>query len=139
MPNVRRPEDERCLLQRRRCFEETTLRVHLMVTVHRQNLAKPHILTDVRLMSVRDIGRRGRSSTRATHRRPLMALESIEEHLCFTQVRARLDDSLTSFLGILAGLCFSVHHAASPPTTSALTAGWTQMPMHARTMRPTPI
>ena len=54
-----------------------------MVTVHRQNLAKPHILTDVRLMSVRD---------------------------------ARLDDSLTGLIGNLAGLCLSVHHAASPPS-----------------------
>lgn len=87
-----------------------------MVTVHRQNLAKPHILTDVRLMSVRDIGRRGRSSSCAAHRRPFSALESIEEHLCFTQVRAGLDDSLTGILGNLAGLCLSVHHAASPPS-----------------------
>lgn len=139
MPNVRRPEDERCLLQRRPCFQETTLRVHLMVMVHRQNLAGLHILTDVRLMSVRDVGRRGRSSTPATHRRTIMTLESIEEHLCFTQVRARLDDSLTGLLGSLAGLCFSVHHAASPPTTSAPTAGWTQMCMRVRTMRATPI
>ena len=139
MPNVRRPEDERCLLQRRRCFEETTLRVHLMVTVHRQNLAKPHILTDVRRMAVLDVTGRRRAGSRGAHRRALMALESIEEHLCFTQVRARLDDSLTSFLGILAGLCFSVHHAASPPTTLSSTPGWTQMHMWVRTMRPTPI
>ena len=45
-----------------------------------------------------------------------MALESIEEHLSFTQVRAGLNDSLTGLLGSLAGLCLSVHHAASPLT-----------------------
>jgi hypothetical protein len=68
-----------------------------------------------------------------------MTLESIEEHLCFTQVRAGLDDSLTGILGSLAGLCFTVHHAASPPTTASSTAGWTQMHMRVRTMRATPV
>lgn len=70
-------------------------------------------------MGVRDVGRRGHAGSRTAHRRAFTALESIEEHLCFTQVRARLDDSLTGFLGSLAGLCFSVLHAAPPSPCSS--------------------
>lgn len=71
-------------------------------------------------MGVRDACRRDHAGSRAAHRRTLITLESIEEHLCFTQVCARLDDSPTGLLGILAGRCFSVHHAASPLTEAEI-------------------
>ena len=90
-------------------------------------------------MSVRDVGRRGRSSSCATHRRPFVSHDRTEEHLRFPQLPTRSDDSQTGLLDTLTGLCFSAHHAASPPTTSSSTAGWTQMPTLVRTMRATPI
>ena len=139
MPNKVRPEDERCLLQRRRCFEELALRVFIGGIIGVYDLAGLHILTDVRRMAVLDVTGRRRAGSRGAHRRALMALESVEEHLCFTQVRAGLDDSLTSLLYTLAGLFFSMHHAASPPTMYSSAAGWTQMHMRVRIMRATPI
>ena len=74
------------------------------------------LLAKVRPMSVRDAGGRGR----ATHRRPFVSHDSIKEHLRFTQVRARLDDSLTGLLDTLTGLCFSAIHAASPLTEAEI-------------------
>ena len=88
-------------------------------------------------MAVLDVTGRRRAGSRAAHRRPFVSLDRIEEHLCFTQFRAGLDDILTGVIDSLAGLCFSVHHAA-PPTMPS-TAGWTQMPTHALTMRVAPI
>ena len=70
-------------------------------------------------MGIRDVPGRIRAGSRTAHRRALMALESIEEHLCFSQVRARLDDSLTGILGSLARRCFSVLHAAPPSSCSS--------------------
>lgn len=138
MPNEVRPEDERRLLRRGRCFEELALRIFPGGIVDSQDLAGRHLLAKVRPMSVRDATGRGNAGSRAANRRPFASLDRIEEHLCFSQVRARLDDSLTGVVGSLAGLFFSVHHAASPPTMPS-TAGWTQMPMHALTMRLAPI
>ena len=135
MPNMRRPEDERRLLQRRRCLEELALRVFFRGRIGVQDLSGLHLLAKVRPMSVRDVGGRGR----ATHRRAFVSLDRVEEHLRFPQLPTRADDSQTGLLDTLTGLCFSAHHAASPPTTSSSTAGWTQMPTLVRTMRPTPI
>ena len=70
-------------------------------------------------MGVRDVGRRGHAGSRTAHRRAFTALEGIEEHLRFSQVFTCLDDSLTGFLGSLAGLCFSVLHAAPPSPCSS--------------------
>ena len=48
-----------------------------------------------------------------------MALESIEEHLCFTQVFTCLDDSPLSILVGLTGLSLSVIHSAPPSPCSS--------------------
>lgn len=138
MPHKGRPEDERRLLQRGRCFEELALRVFIGGIIGVYDLAGLYLFADVRLMSIRDVTSRGHAGSRAAHRRPSVSLDRIEEHLCFTQFRAGLDDILTGVVDSLTGLCFSVHHAASPPTMPS-TAGWTQMPTHALTMRVTPV
>ena len=90
-------------------------------------------------MGVRDVGRRGHAGSFATHRRAFVSLDRVEEHLRFPQLPARADDSQTGLLDGLACRRFSARHAASPPTTSSSTAGWTQMPTLVRTMRATPI
>ena len=71
-------------------------------------------------MGVRDVGRRGRSSSCATHRRPFVSHDRTEEHLRFPQLPTRADDSQTGLLDTLTGLCFSAHHAASPLTEAEI-------------------
>ena len=90
-------------------------------------------------MGVRDVGRRDHAGSFATHRRPFVSLDRVEEHLSFTQLPTRSDDVQASILDGLTCRRFSAHHAASPPTMSFSAAGWTQMPMRVRTMRPAPI
>jgi hypothetical protein len=103
-------------LQRRRCFEETTLRVFIGGIIGVYDLAGLHLFADVRLMSVRDAGGRGR----ATHRRPFVRLDRVEEHLSFPQLPTRSDDVQASILDGLARRRFSAHHAASPLTEAEI-------------------
>lgn len=65
-------------------------------------------------MGVRNVGRRGHAGSRTAHRRAFTALEGIEEHLRFTQVLTRLDNSPLSIHVGLAGLSLSVLHSAPP-------------------------
>lgn len=139
MPHKGRPEDERRLLQRGRCFEELALRVFIGGIIGVYDLAELHLFAEVRRMAVLDVTGRRRAGSRAAHRRAFTALEGIEEHLRFSQVFTCLDDSPLSILVGLTGLSLSVIHSAPPPTTASSTAGWTQMHMRVRTMRATPV
>ena len=107
-------------MQRRRCFEELALRVLLGGIIGVYDLAGLHLFADVRLMSVRDVGRRGRSSSCATHRRPFVSLDRTDEYLSFPQLPTRSDDVQASILDGLARRRFSAHHAASPLTEAEI-------------------
>ena len=70
-------------------------------------------------MGIRDVGRRGHAGSRTAHRRAFTALAGIEEHLCFTQVHAGLDNSPLSIHVGLTGLSLSVIHSAPPSPCSS--------------------
>lgn len=71
-------------------------------------------------MGVRDVGRRGRLSSCATHRRPFVSHDRTEEHLRFPQLPTRSDDVQASILDGLTCRRFSAHHAASPLTEAEI-------------------
>ena len=68
MPHKGRPEDERRLLQRGRCFEELALRVFIGGIIGVYDLAELYLFAEVRRMAVLDVTGRRRAGSRAAHR-----------------------------------------------------------------------